>query len=149
MKLIENKFIEIVAEQGFELFNGEVSTNRISAPLGTDISIWVERKATQFYAKIESDNEAQQLYDVLIEQGKLLFEVYRIKLMQVSYEDVVRGVVSEQFKGLVTMLEQVKERIKVHLKTSLDNNDIEALQAFSYQTEEAQQLDDAINAFQK
>ncbi len=69
--------------------------------------------------------------------------------MQVSYEDVVRGVVSEQFKGLVTMLEQVKERIKTHLKTSLDNNDIEALKAFSYQTEEAQQLDDAINAFQK
>jgi len=39
----EHTFIDIFAEEGKELWNGEIVTNRISAPLGTDLSIWTER----------------------------------------------------------------------------------------------------------
>lgn len=36
-------FIEIIAEEGKELFDGEHVTNRVTAPLGTDLSNWIER----------------------------------------------------------------------------------------------------------
>ena len=43
MKRIEDKFIDLIADEGKELFNGETATNRLSAPLGTDLSAWIER----------------------------------------------------------------------------------------------------------
>lgn len=38
-------FIELLAEEGKELYNEEMdlSTHRVTAPLGTDLSMWVER----------------------------------------------------------------------------------------------------------
>lgn len=39
-------FVEIIAEEGKELFNGQESTNRVTAPLGTDLSNWTERAIT-------------------------------------------------------------------------------------------------------
>lgn len=38
-------FIEILSDEGKELYNEEMdlSTNRVTAPLGTDLSMWVER----------------------------------------------------------------------------------------------------------
>ena len=38
-------FIEILSEDGKELYNEEldVATNRITAPLGSDLSNWIER----------------------------------------------------------------------------------------------------------
>lgn len=36
-------FIEIIAEKGMELFNGQETTNRVTAPVGTDLSDWLER----------------------------------------------------------------------------------------------------------
>ena len=47
MKRIEDLFIDIQAEDGFELWNGEVATSRISAPLGTDLSVWIEREIVE------------------------------------------------------------------------------------------------------
>ena len=42
---ITDYFIEILSEEGKELYNEEldISTNRITSPLGTDISSWIER----------------------------------------------------------------------------------------------------------
>ena len=39
-------FIEILAEDGKELYNKEmdISTNRVTMPLGSDYSTWVERE---------------------------------------------------------------------------------------------------------
>lgn len=39
-------FVEIIAEEGKELFNGEQTTNRVTAPLGSDLSDWIERAIT-------------------------------------------------------------------------------------------------------
>ena len=46
MKRTEDQFIDITPEDGMELWNEElqVATNRISAPLGTDLSGWIERE---------------------------------------------------------------------------------------------------------
>jgi len=37
-------FIEIIAEEGMELFNGEQTANRVTAPIDTDLSDWIERE---------------------------------------------------------------------------------------------------------
>jgi hypothetical protein len=51
MKRNETTYIDLIADEGMELYNGEVATNRISAPLGTDLSEWIEREIV-----IEEDN---------------------------------------------------------------------------------------------
>jgi hypothetical protein len=51
MTRTEDLFIDIIADEGMELWNGETATNRISAPLGSDISGWIEREIV-----IEEDN---------------------------------------------------------------------------------------------
>jgi hypothetical protein len=43
MTILESTFIDLFAEEGKELWNGEVATNRVSMPLGTDYSVWIER----------------------------------------------------------------------------------------------------------
>lgn len=44
MKTIKSeKFIELFAEEGKELFNGDVACKRVTAPLDDDITMWVER----------------------------------------------------------------------------------------------------------
>ncbi len=44
MKTIKSeKFIELFADEGKELFNGDVACKRVTAPLDADISMWVER----------------------------------------------------------------------------------------------------------
>ena len=40
---ITQYFVEIIASEGMELFNGQVVTNRVTAPFGADLSEWVER----------------------------------------------------------------------------------------------------------
>ena len=42
---ITDYFIEILSEEGKELYNEEldISTNRITVPNGTDLSNWIER----------------------------------------------------------------------------------------------------------
>lgn len=37
-------FVEIIAGEGMELFNGQEKTNRVTAPIGTDLSGWIERE---------------------------------------------------------------------------------------------------------
>jgi hypothetical protein len=46
MKKTEDTYVDIIAEEGMELWNGEVATNRVSAPIGTDLSMWLERPIT-------------------------------------------------------------------------------------------------------
>ncbi len=46
-------FIEIIAAEGMELFNGELAAGRVTAPIGTDLSHWIEREKVQ-----ESTTEA-------------------------------------------------------------------------------------------
>ena len=43
---ITEEFIEILSEEGKELYNEEldITTNRITAPLGADLSGWIERE---------------------------------------------------------------------------------------------------------
>ena len=42
-KIKSEKFIELFADEGKELFNGEVACKRVTAPLDADISMWIER----------------------------------------------------------------------------------------------------------
>ena len=46
---ITEHFIELLAEDGMELYNQEMDivTNRITAPLNSDLSGWIERQITQ------------------------------------------------------------------------------------------------------
>lgn len=44
MKRTEDLFIDLVADDGKEFWNGEVAANRVSAPTGTDLSVWIERE---------------------------------------------------------------------------------------------------------
>ena len=41
-------FLELLAEEGKELYNAklEIKTNRVTAPLNTDLSDWVEIEIT-------------------------------------------------------------------------------------------------------
>jgi len=55
----ETDFIELIAEQGFELVNGEAVTNRVTLPLDSDISQWTERQIV-----IVDAVEAQRMNDI-------------------------------------------------------------------------------------
>ena len=46
---ITEHFIELLAEDGMELYNQDMDivTNRITAPLNSDLSGWIERQITQ------------------------------------------------------------------------------------------------------
>jgi len=37
-----DKFIELLSEEGKVFRNGDSFTNRVTAPIGTDLSAWVE-----------------------------------------------------------------------------------------------------------
>lgn len=35
-------YIRIIADDGMELVNGEIHTNQVTSPIGTDLSEWIE-----------------------------------------------------------------------------------------------------------
>jgi hypothetical protein len=43
IKIGASGFLDLFADEDKELWNGEVATNRVSMPLGTDYSMWIER----------------------------------------------------------------------------------------------------------
>ena len=49
-------FVEIIASEGMELFNGQGVTNRVTAPLSADLSEWVERVVEKEEINIVSAN---------------------------------------------------------------------------------------------
>jgi len=90
---------------------------------------------------------AQQLYDIKIAEGNMVFDEYRKLLGDVSVQHLIKGTVPETLKQLVITLEETKNRILLDLDTYLTNNDIESLKNFTYKTEEAQLLKYAIESF--
>lgn len=68
MTRIEDKFIDLIADDGMEFWNGEIVTNRITAPLGTDLSQWIERI-------IEPKIEDMTLDELLLLEQELLNEI--------------------------------------------------------------------------
>jgi len=62
-----DKFIEILSDERMELFNGTEATNRITAPIGTNLAIWVERIIAPPKTLEELLFEEQYLLDTIID----------------------------------------------------------------------------------
>jgi hypothetical protein len=90
---------------------------------------------------------AQQLYDALIEQGKQVFQQFTNDLAEATLPRLIAGSVPSGLQQLSAVLQVTKTRINNALDTYLATNDIENLKAFSFETEEAEQLKQAIENF--
>ena len=97
------------------------------------------------YPVIEID--ITTIYNQKTQQANAVFNEYRNLIMQASYENLISGTVSTEFKALVTTLDSIKVRINGALKYYLDTNNIEDLANFSFDTAEAAQLKLAIKNF--
>lgn len=90
---------------------------------------------------------AQQLYDILITEGNVVFDEFRKTLGTVSVKYLIQGTTPDELKQLVITLEETKVRILSDLNTYLANNDIVNLKKFTYKTEESALLKMAIESF--
>lgn len=99
------------------------------------------------YALIDSTPTVQELYNEKYNRGEEMYKEYKRMLFEANYEDVVLGVTSEAFKILITSLVNKRNEIRNALKQYMDENNLEALKSFTYETEEAQQLRTAIKNF--
>lgn len=90
---------------------------------------------------------AQELYDALIIEGKQVFEDFRNELAKAASPYTILGTIPIELKQLTQAMLDAKVRILQGLDYYLANNDIENLKNFSYQTEEAEQLKQAIENF--
>ena len=90
---------------------------------------------------------AQELYDAKMQEFEETNRTFIDKIVNANYEDVVLGETTAEFKTLIRQLKEVKKRIKKDLDTFLDNNDIDGLLNFSFNTDEAAYLDKEIKKF--
>lgn len=85
----------------------------------------------------------EELREQKLQQANEVFDEYRRTLTEASIEGLITGTINTQLVELTNILKQTKERILDALNT-LDYN---GLEAFSFDTEEAEQLKQAINNF--
>lgn len=90
---------------------------------------------------------AQELYDALIEEGKQVFQSFTNDLAEVTLPILIAGSVPSELQQLSVILQTTKTRINNRLSYLLENNNAEELKKFSFQTEEAEQLRNAIENF--
>ena len=107
----------------------------------------VEAGTFTYAVKEISEPTAQELYDALIEEGKQVFQQFTTDLAEATLPRLIAGSVPSELQQLSAVLQTTKTRINNGLKLMLDNNMLEELKSFSYQTDEAEQLRQAIESF--
>jgi len=90
---------------------------------------------------------AQELYDNLKAEGETVFENFRNELAKASSPYTILGTVTEELKQLTQVMLDARTRITNDLAYHLAQNDVETLKTFTFQTEEAEQLMQAIQQF--
>jgi len=90
---------------------------------------------------------ADELYNNLIEQSKQTYDDFRKLLIEASTEALILGEPNENIKTLTRILKDEKVRIDTVLLEYLNNNNIQELQNFSFDTPEAEQFRIAIESF--
>jgi hypothetical protein len=101
------------------------------------------------YYVVDIEVNINEIYNNKLNEFSNISDGYRDMLMRSSYENVLKGTVSQEFLDLVAVLETVKTRVKTALSNYLAANDIVALQNFSFITPEAEQLQQAILNFKQ
>ena len=94
-----------------------------------------------------TEKTAQELYDILITEGNVVFDEFNRILGSVSVKYLIHGTVPDELKQLVITLEETKAKILLDLDTYLANNDIVNLKKFTYKTVEVVLLKTAIETF--
>jgi hypothetical protein len=90
---------------------------------------------------------AQQLYDELIEQGKIVFDEFRTSLAKAGVNYLLKGDVPQALKELVVELETTKSNINQVLQLYLRYNNVAKLKAFRFDTPEAEEFKNRIENF--
>jgi hypothetical protein len=105
-------------------------------------------KGTFTYGIIEMPQQtAQQLYDELIEQGKIVFDEFRTSLAKAGVNYLLKGDVPQALKDLVVELETTKSNINQVLQLYLSYNNVAKLKAFRFDTPEAEEFKNRIENF--
>ncbi|SFS30868.1 hypothetical protein [Lutibacter maritimus] len=95
----------------------------------------------------EIEPTAQQLYDELIEQGKIVFDEFRTSLAKAGVNYLLKGDVPQALKDLVVELETTKSNINQVLQLYLSYNNVAKLKAFRFDTPEAEEFKNRIENF--
>ena len=90
---------------------------------------------------------AQELYDSLVIEGNMVFDNYRKMLSEASSPYMILGTVPNELKVLTQTMLDAKQRITDDLNYYLSIDDVTNLKAFRFDTDEAEQLKQAIQNF--
>lgn len=96
---------------------------------------------------VEKFNSTQEIYDYLTNEMNAAFSEFELDLSKVSAPYNILNNHPQGLKDLTQMLLSEKARIKSELETALENEDLETLKAYSFNTEQNEQLKQAINQF--
>ena len=133
------------ADGFFDVFEPELLANEQNG------AIYFDENLKAFTYPIETiiivEPTAQELYDNLKKEGEAVFENFRNELAKAASPYTILGTVPEELKQLTQIMLDARTRISDGLAYYLAQNDVETLKAFSFQTEEAEQLMQAIQQF--
>ena len=101
------------------------------------------------YKVLTIEYDLNKVYTDLLSELDDVATDFRMDLMKVSYEDVIRGIQKPEFIELVNQLELTKVKIKQALDYYLSECMLDKLLSFSFDTEEAKQLKQAIQQYKK
>jgi hypothetical protein len=90
---------------------------------------------------------AQELYNRLVIEGNMVFDNYRKMLSEASSPYMILGTVPNELKVLTQTMLDAKQRITDDLNYYLSIDDVTNLKAFRFDTDEAEQLKQAIQNF--
>lgn len=107
----------------------------------------LENGTAKYRVEIIPEPTAQELYDTLMVEGKQVFEDFRNELAKAASPYTILDNIPNELKGLTQAMLDAKKRINDALDYLLAQNDVETLKKFSFDTEEARQLKEAIESF--
>ena len=96
---------------------------------------------------IDTTKTIEELYDLKLKEGLDVFKKYKEQLIYANYEDVILQETTPEFKSLVKVMKKAMIRIRADLRGYVEVGDYDSLNAFTYNTEEAEQLKESINSF--
>ena len=133
---------KVIKQQGFfDVISPELGINEKYG------EIYFDKTNKVFTYPIIESQTIDEIYNQKVAQSESIFMEYRNTLVNSSYENVLRGMVTPEFLELVDKLESVKNRIKDALGYYLNNDMVEELLKFNFNTEEAKLLKEEIESF--
>jgi len=138
--------VEVLENEGvFDVFvPALLSTEKLGA-------IYFDSEMNAFTYPIEEiviiEPTAQELYDKLVIEGNVVFDEFRKMLSEAASPYTILGTVPDELKVLTQTMLDAKTRIADGLAYYLSIDDLDTLKAFSFQTEESEQLKQAIENF--